>query len=407
MANPPRPIGAGDQFTYSGAYLQTFAESSPCPQPTATTSATITQTVSDSATTAPGGGSASDQKTVETDVFPTQTTSQTTDQVLANTGAQLLLYSVATNDGSGNTMTTSYTNPQQIDQLPEAPGNAWSNGPAAKIQETLADGTSIARSVASDGSYVDTETYANGGTSNITVNGSAPGTALDGSGSYDLNAGAQCNGEVDFSYSAPSGNAITETVTGYAISNNVCQQVTKTRTYPAWFTVPSASYITDTFSDNGSAALPGSCSPGAGVPTTAEAVVETYSVLDPVLGYTETRTTTSYDAPGYGPVCVTIADTLNGYYDYLDNTYRIDYQSQNGKPLFVDTITETLNMQGATCSGGPPCTAARHREAGVISPAAVTTGVASIEHVRALQIARRLDALHSFAMHLAHRGAQR
>ncbi len=391
----PRPIAAGDQFTYSGSLQQTYSASAPCPQPTATTSATITMKVTDAATTAPnGGGSATDSTSVETDAFPTQSTTTTTSDVLQIAGSKLLLYSTSSNDGTGNSIQTSYGSAQEIDDLGSS-SPPWTFNPAATISESLSDGTAIARTLASDGSYTDTETYADGSTATIAVNGAANGKPLDGSGVYSFVGDT-------FSYAAPAAGTITLTITSPGAAN-------KTRTFPAWFTVPSSGgYVTDSFTDAGSAPFDASCSVSPTIGTSGDRVVETYSVLDPVLGYTETRTTTSYDVAGYGPACVTIADTLKSYYDYSGDTTRIDYQSTNGQPNSLSTIAETLSMQSATCTGGPPCAQVRRTQTEQpVSPVAVAARIAAIDHYRALQRARRAEALRAFALHFVHQGAVR
>jgi hypothetical protein len=293
-------------------------------------------------------------------------------------------------------MTTSYANPQILDKLPEANGDTWSNAdPAATVTEALADGSQFSRNIASDGSYTETDTLGgNAGTNTIAVNGVANGKPLDGSGDYTF-AGT------DFSYGAPSGGSITLSI----IQNGVVQ---KTRSFPAWFTPPTgSSYITDTFTDNGSAAIPAQCGVPSTIATSGNQIVETYSVLDPVLGYTDKRITTSYVVSGYGAVCVTISDTMNSYYDYADDTTRIDYQSQNGQPNSVDAITETIGMQSATCAGGGsgPCTAARRAQSlHGVSPVVVAMRVAAIEHERTLQRAQKVRNLQMFAKHLAAKG---
>jgi hypothetical protein len=297
----------------------------------------------------------------------------------------------------GNSISTSYNTPQQIDDL--GAGGPWSNAdPSASVKETLADGSKITRSIATDGSYTDTQTYANGSTATIDVNGKATGAALDGSGSYTF-AG------IKFAYAGPSGGTITLNITAPG-------SLPKSRTFPDWF--PSwfsaaNGYITDSFADNGSKPFDASCSVPAGIGTSGTQVVETYQVLDPILGYTETRTTTSYDVSGYGPACVVISDTLNSFYDYADDTTKIDYQSQNGKPVSVNSISETLSMQSAACgSGSPPCTQLRREQSmKPVSPAAVAGRIAAIDHLRAIQRAQRLNALHSFALHFGHQGAVR
>jgi hypothetical protein len=351
----------------------------------------------------------------ETDAFPTNTTTTNTASVVEIENGVLDLYSTASDDGTGNTITTSYNTKQEIDDLGTAVfGSAWSNDPAAGVSEKLSDGTAISRTIASDGSYADTETAPNGVKTIAYVNGSARGTTLDGGGTYDFSAGSQCSGagEVSFAYAAPSGGNITLTISDWALnSNNVCTESSKTRTFPQWFTVPASgsSYITDTFVDQGAAGIPTSCSVPASIATSANSkVVETYNVLDPVLGYTESRTTTTYDVSGFGPACVTISDTLSDYYDYSDNTTRIDYQSTNGQPNSVNTITETLGMQSATCTGGTPCAQVRRAESQqAVSPAIVVARVGAIEQYRAVQRAQRVEALHRFALRFARGGAVR
>jgi hypothetical protein len=396
----PRPIASGDQFSYTGSLSETYTQSAPCAEPTASTSAQISADVSDTATTAPNAGSATQSTITETDAFPTYTSTTTTAQLLQISGSKFLLYSTTANDGTGNSITTSYNTAQEIDDL--GTGGTWSNDPAANISEALSDGTSIVRTVASNGTYNDTQTFADGSTSTIT-------TKADGSGVYDFDAGLTCNGEVNFAYAAPSGNTITLTITDYLMSNGKCTPATKTRTFPAWF-AKAGNYITDGFSDNGSKPIPAACNVPSSIGTSGSQVVETYKITDSVLGYIETRTTTSYDVAGYGPACVTIGDELDSYYDYADDTTRIDYQSQNGSPNSVDKIEETIGMQAALCgSGSPPCAQVvrRTQAARPVSASAVAGRIAAIEQYRAMQRARRIEALHRYALRARRQGVVR
>jgi hypothetical protein len=386
----PRPIASGDTFTYTGGLHQTYTQSAPCVEPTATSDATITASVSDAATTAPDGNPGTASTATENDAFTTHTSTTSTTQLLQINSGKLLLYSTNAGDGTGNSIKTSYTAAQEIDDL--GTGGTWTNDPAAAIAETLSDGTAITRTTKSDGSYVDVETYADGSTARIDVNGAATGKALDGSGIYTF-AGAT------FSYATPVAGSIKLTI--------LTGSTTKTRTFPAWFTVPaSRTYVTDSFADNGSQPFDANCRVPASIGTAGTQIVETYSVLDPVLGYTETRTTKSYDVAGYGPACVTIADTLKSYYDYADDTTRIDYQSTNGQPNSVSTISETLSMQTAACgSGSPPCAQIRRAtDFKAVSPAAIAARVGAIEYYRAMQRAQRIEALHRLALHLQRQG---
>lgn len=384
----PHPVGSGDTFTYAGSLSKTYSQSAPCPQPTSTTSATVTASVSDSATTAPDSSAATDQKSVETDAFPTQTTTTTTDQVVENTTTAFELFSTASSDSTGNTIATNYAAPQMLDKLPETSGAAWGpNNPAGTLKETLADGTSISRTIASDGSYTDTETYVDGSSSTISIDGAASAKPLDGGGTYNIVG-------TPFTYAPPSGGNITLTIGTTPV---------KTRTFPAWFSKPQSSYISDTFVDNGSSALDPKCNVNASIATSGNQIVETYSQLDPVLGYVETRTTTSYVVSGFGAVCVKIDDTLNSYYDYQNDTTKIDYQSQNGQPNSVDHIVEYLGMS----SPATPYAQIRRADSVSVSPVVVAQRIAAIEHTRLIQTAQRIEALHHFAKRIATKGVLR
>ena len=380
MANPPHPIASGDTFAYAGTLSKTYTQSAPCPQPTATTSATIAITVKASATTAPGGGAASDLNASEVDNYPTQTTTTITDQVVqGGSTSNYLLYSTKSTDSTGNVVQTMYNTPQLLDKVPENAGDTWGpNDPAATFTETLNDGTAITRMVRSDGSYTDNEAYPNAQTATISIDGAASSKPVDGGGVYTI-AGTS------FAYAPPSGGNITLTIGSGATK--------KTRTFPAWFTISNNSYISDTFANNGSKTFDPGCSVNAAIGTSGNQIVETYQVLDPVLGYTETRTTTSYIVDGFGAACVKIDDLVNSYYDYQNDTTKIDYQSQNGQPNSVDHIVEFLGMTSPTS----PLPALRRQSVGAVSPVTVTAHIAAIAHVRAVEVAHRMEALHVFA----------
>ncbi len=391
MANPPHPIATGDTFVYSGTLAKTYTQSAPCPQPTATSAASVSVSVSNAAANSPSG--ATDTASTETDTYPTQTVSTTTHQIVAVTGTspnqQYQLYSTKSTDSIGNAIATSYTNPQVLDMLPETSGQAWGpNNPAATVTEALADGTSIARNVSSDGSYTETETFVNGVTTKISVDGAASGKPLDGGGVYTI-------GATSFSYAPPAGGSITLT-----IGTNP----PKTRTFPSWFTPPSGSYISDTFVNNGSKTFDQNCQVSASIGTSGNQIVETYQVLDPVLGYIETRTTTSYIVNGFGAACVKIDDALNSYYDYQNDTTKIDYQSQNGQPNSFNHIVEYLGMSSPTT---PYPSIRRPQSVSAVSPVTVAARIAAIDHTRAVERAQRIESLHNFATQYTNKGAVR
>ncbi|MFN2449790.1 MAG: hypothetical protein ABR508_08355 [Candidatus Baltobacteraceae bacterium] len=391
------PIAAGDSFTYSGTISDTRTQSAPCAQPTATSAATVSVSVAASATTMPDASAGSDFKSTEADAFPTLTQTTITDLSVKSTASQFLLYAEKNSDTNGNSADMIYTVPQLLDRNPEASGSwgasgsSYFNNPAGTFTENLADGTAVSRTIAADGSYIDTETFPGGaGTATITVNGAVNARSLDGSGSYGL-AGAT------FSYAAPAAGSITLTITQPGS--------TKTRTFPAWFSSPgSTSYISDGFADSGPSLIDAGCTVDPAAGATGEKVIETHSVLDPVLGYQDTRVTTSYNVSGFGAVCVKIDDTLKSYYDYTNDTTKIDYQSQNGSPNSVDDFVEFLSM--TSTSSYPAVRTASARTQGV-SPLSVAAHISALELRREVQRAQRVHALHDILLRNAAEGGAR
>ena len=473
VAAPPHPIAGGDTFAYSGSLSSTYAQSAPCPEPTATSNATVAVSVAATPTALPGvSGTVSDLKSTEADAFPTETTTTVTDQYVQNTGSYVL-YEQKSSDTAGNSLDRKYTAPQVLDQLTGT--GSWTNAnPAGTLSETLADGTTVARTIAADGSYTESENFPNlqttsrsgilyftvtaetnatingvpgftltvpanitgsvslavlsngtwttlegpvsisgstatfpvsagsftmtagqkvyfaifqtttsttaSGSATISVKGQATGSSIDGSGTYSI-AGTT------FAYAAPTGPAGSGSIT-LTIGSGT------TRTFPAWFTVP-ASYITDSFVDNGQVNFDPNCSVNGTISTQAggkgNQIVETNSTLDPVLGYQETRVTTSYVVNGYGAVCVKIDDTLNSFYDYQNDTTKIDYQSQNGSPNSVDHIVEYLGMSSPAVAYPSVRTQSVTQQA--VSPLIVAQHVAAIQLHRDEQRAAQIRAL--------------
>ena len=355
---------------------QVTVDALPCPQPTGTVAGTISQIVVDATPSAsapsPIPAGAIDERTTETDNFPTESTTTTTDAILTEGAGQELLYSTSQSDEMGDTLVTNFgsqSNPQIIDEFPESSGASWSNTAAAVMTQTLADGTSASRTVAADGSYSETDQLANGARSTIAA-------GVDGSGSYAI------AGVITVDVSAPAtGQIAIQTTSGGGGGNTYSAQ--------QWFT-PGSSLVTDNFVDNGSKTFDPSCSVPGSIGTSGTQVVETMNLTDPVLGYTEARTTTSYDVPGFGPACVVIVDTLKSYYDYQDTTPNLDvYVSPGGVPLQTSTLSETLSMQT------PTSPYARRRAA-----------EERMAFVRSLQRAQMVRNLDTFAIRLAKEGSR-
>jgi len=323
-----QPIDQGAAFSYTGTLTESIARATPCAMPTATQQASVT--VSVSVTSSPSGST--DEHSVENDAYATETTTTTTDAIVAATtynGASGFSESTETSsDEVGDTTVTTYATPLVYaigSPLPYS--GTITNGPPSTVDATLADSTTTSRTYnTSNGSYVESDSIAGGGANTITVNSNF-------SGNYTVDTGY---GQLEASYSAPSGGSITfteslggSTLTSFAI--------------PQWWT--GSSLYSDTTADEGEGALPSPCNPSPAV-TSADDFRRTIAIIDPVLGYTETETIDAYVVKDYvstttvGPACVVISDVQNLYYDYFYDTPYSIYLSQSGAPLQTDTIAE-------------------------------------------------------------------
>jgi hypothetical protein len=368
LSTGPRPLATGDTSSYGGAnstLTQTIARGQPCPEPTATAVASVSDAVTVAATTAPSGAAAWDAQSIESDAFATNTVTTTTDSIVNEDATHEFTYGNTITDENGDTIQTRYNSPQTVDELPEGSGHSWSINPAGTVNETLTDNTSIARTYAADGSYQETDQLAGATT---TINERA-----DGSGSYTIGSLGT------LTVSAPSAGTITLAIGAGSI------------TIPAWFTTPVTVYG-DTFADNGPQSSPSWCQPAV-TATNPDQIVETLAITDPVLGYTENRTTTYYDSQTYGTVCMQILDTLNEYYDYLQDTPISPgvFVSGNASPLQTNTISEFYVMNST-----PTINAiARRSGAGGVS-ALARSKAGAIDSIRAMQRMQRMRNLQRY-----------
>jgi|GEM_PF-2202406 len=346
------PIGNGDSYTFSGTLSQTIVRTAPCPQPTATTSASVAIGVSLQTSTS-GTTTSGTETTTETDTYPLDTTTlQTVASIAAVTTNGTTLYTESSEiakDGNGDTIVTTYPSsaPLQYAQTPEKSGNTWTGSPPATVSETMSDGTSLARTYAPSPGvfYTETDTIPGAGTNVITVN-------TDGSGSYLIGKGTPT--AVTVSFTAPASGTITAT---FSTTVNGKTRST-TLSVPAWFT--PGSFYTDGTQDLGPvSSLPSGC-PSSTTFTSGgqlEEIVRTIALTDPILGYIEKETITTYDQPNYnngttvvtlGPVCAAITDTVQQYYDWSLTSNSapvfVPLTSQQ-EPLLTNTISESFTLQ--------------------------------------------------------------
>jgi hypothetical protein len=390
------PIASGN-VTYNGTFSQTIARSSPCPIPSgAPDSGTVQVTVTMTPTTSP----AFDEHSVETDSGTLDTQMLTTDatvESVSGTGSftnDYLETAESTTDQSNNMLTTTYASPyMQFGGSPEASGNTWHNGPPSSVLQTLADGTILNRTYKIDGSYSETDTLPGTGgaqKNQITVNS-------NGSGSYvaQITNSAGVYQTTTITYAAPSGGAVDITVAQPSASPEA-------GAFPAWFS-PSPTLYSDTFADHGQQPFATACGtmPIVGSLTAGEEIVRTETQLDPVLGYTDTRTTTTWDIQNgstwTGPVCVQISDTMNVYYDYALDTVFAFFFSQNGQPIQVNATTETFSAQSSlTTFPAAVRRAGMSTAASRVSLAEIRAREDGMDFMRSLDRARRVESLSRF-----------
>ncbi|HTZ53900.1 MAG TPA: hypothetical protein VMB20_02470 [Candidatus Acidoferrum sp.] len=357
-----QPIMTGAAFNYTGTLTETIARATPCAMPTATQQASVTVAVS--VTSSPAGST--DEHSVETDNYSTNTTTTTTDAIVAATtvnGASGFSESTETStDDVGDQTITTYATPLVYAISSPLPySGTITNGPPSTVKGNLADGTTTNRTYNADGSYTETDTIEGGYQNTITVN-------ADFSGSYVINSASY--GQLSFTYTAPASGSVTITETG---------PTPGTYTVPQWWT--GSSLYSDTMVDKGTGGLPSTCSPTPAV-SSADDFRRTISIVDPVLGYTETETIDAYvsESPTVGPACVVIADTEKIYYDYFFDTPFFYYPSFAGSPLQTDTISEAYWYASAPTG-----------DSSVRLAADIAAHASGIAFARATQRARRIE----------------
>ena len=413
---PLYPRAAGDTFAYSGQLQQAFqsfpeivAPGTPSPEPVATTTVNVAQTVTVSTNQTYNGTSGLvGLHVAETDTQTSglKTTTSTTDtyESLVQVGAltQLLSYGAQFADEGGDTTSTLYAPPLVLDQIPQTPGASWSNGPSATVDEAVAgDATgspiTVVRTTNADGSYTEKTTYP--------PNFAAPGITgvgqiqenTDGSGTFSFVANGST---ISITYSPPepqpSGPPLI-TVNEYAGTDTTVKP-SSTFQIPTWFGNAPALYG-ETDQDQGVVTIPASCNLQKAFPGHATALAQTITRTDTILGYTEAQTTTSYVAAGYGVLCTVATDKQTLYYDF-NGDQRFAFTAT--PPLEITTVSETLTMEPSPLINASSQRATR----GASAPSAPVFGMSAALHanfervVRAAHRRRAAQLLHAAAAHL-------
>ena len=372
-----RPDAATDTFAYTGSMTETINRPLPAPAaiiPPLTTTTAIAQTV----TVAPNSTYTSQSNAttpglvrytvVETDTAPLQTSVTTTQSfysyAIAGATQTVSLVGTIATDSFGVKTQNTYPGTYLVDTIPEI-AQSFSNNGAVAFLETDPDTTTIARTVATDGSYSNTMTFPDKSTAHIIVTGNA-------AGSYQATTIGST--PVTITVSAPRALATAPPPPPPAptpaptfvipISTNVAgtpSSGTISDWYPGAGSAPVLYAEIDTITLQSS--VSGVCAPVPAPKGQIAQLQQTITRLDPVLGTTETETVTQYVNPGLGVVCVTLNDAVQAYYDYslLSDAFF------STTPQQITTISETLALNNASVAG----TQSTQRSVSSVSPLAL------------------------------------
>lgn len=398
------PATSGDSVAYTGKLVETIVR--PLPAPVATQPPyTFTYTVSVASTTSTGktfngltGLNAF--TTVETDTGSTPplpvTTTDTYQKLVASAGGtyDVLSYGSTASDTNGSTYKTSLgAGNGLLDILPETNGRTWQNTATENYRETEPDTTVLARSVKADGSYTETDTFAD-----VTQPVASIAVDADLTGSY-TNAPLRGVGVSNLTFGAP---VAAGGVTSIPISIETFG-VTTNSTVRDWY--PSNRLYTDATILTSPQTIPATCAVPSALGTSATAIVDTTSRLDPVLGTFESRRETTYLVPFYGTACTVLSDTLTDYYDYSGQTGPPSFASV---PQQVTTLSETLAFKTGSIAGATTLHAAASQTAtlrpettleAANSRTAIEVGRASFDRVVARLYRERRRALRAYLIH--------
>jgi hypothetical protein len=340
-----RPGNAGDSFTYTGTLSSTTQQTNGniTTQPqTDTAAVSLTATV-DAAFAPSSGGGQNLIHSVEIDTYPLQTITTKTDSryryAPSGSSATLSILSSDAKDSNGAEFVNTYgTGNGQLDLLPETAGPFGPNNAALTYTETDPAGFNRQRLTAAAGSYAETGHDALGRTQSITQN-------ADFSGTYD----ATQYSTFKFVVAAPSGSPPHIQMQVYRSGNPSGPPLSILSWIPTGLTQPA----TETDVDNGTTTYPPACNVPAKYGTSGNQIVQTIKRVDAPLGNVETQTTTTYIAPGVGPVCIQLTDATQTFYDYTRQNGNFGlFFSNTAVPIQMTSVSETLTLTSASTQNG-------------------------------------------------------
>jgi hypothetical protein len=313
----------------------------------------------------------------ETDAYGLYTNNVTTDAYVGPLNTAWVNFGTVVNDGAGDTYYTSYTPGDEIDLVQDTAATTWTNSTVATSVDILdGDGTPTEQNAQAGGSYVETLEVLGGYYLGLTLNADGSGT-YGGGQPFSLGLGAGANNlttnasntfaawdrHYGLTFSSPGPTNVTILEIASPAPAPVGTATARPTATPAVVATPLNWYTTPLHTENDaltlSVTLPGGCSVPAQFGTTGNKIVQTTYLADPVLGYAENETITTYIVNGYGPVCIVLADTQKNFYDFNSDFSRGGssgtsfagfFQGGGSTPMSTETISETLTLQSATGS---------------------------------------------------------
>ncbi|HEY4438876.1 MAG TPA: hypothetical protein VGN14_00385 [Candidatus Elarobacter sp.] len=298
--------------------------------------------------------------------------------------------STTTTDSNGVIYATTYgSNNGALTVLPET--GSFSNDAKLSYLETdpglssldangNVQAVTIDREANADGSYTQTNgavSAAGNLVNNVTVGNP------DFSAKLSLNSIA--GGRI-FTFSPPSGGTIT-----YTYYNGATKGTTPA-TVPNWIPASQTKPSIETDTITPGATLDASCKLGASFAGTPTAVKQVITTADPAFGTLETRTTTSYDAPG-GTECTVVSDTIQIFYDYSSQegpAPRLFPSGSATTPVESITVNETVAAQSLTLPSDSS-RSAQSSGVGVLLPRSLFSE--HVAHIARQEALRRLASL--------------
>ncbi len=344
---PDRLSAAGITAVYTGTYAESDTNTAISSSPVSTVQ---NGTVSMNVGTTNDSSGHTVYTSNETDALTLRTLTSTTKATVAfqaQSGNQTNVRTLNTSetDSTGASYTTTYGANNGLQTIiPEQTGT-FSNDAAEVYTESDPGATvgasgqtvTTTRTVAPDGSYNETVALTiqpNPDENEMASDYSAREELLLFGGGYEFTA--PTNGKITYGFYPSTTN----------FSPTLSSTPQFTTTFPSWIPASQTHPTMESDTITAGAALDARCPNQGPFPYAPNAVKQVVTSVDSALGTLETRTTQTFDVAGAGSVCVTVDDTIQGFYDYSgqEGPFLLVY-SNNAKALLVTTISEVLGLK--------------------------------------------------------------